>query len=360
MKIEKGIISGQELMFLIISLLQGSSLLAAFISGITKQNTWIVLVIGFTITLLLLLVYTSLSQKFIGKNLIEINAVVYGHYLGNVISILYIYYFWFLTFVNSRFVADFFCTFAFSEEDINVFIIVIIITCIYTVRKGIEVLCRASSILAMFSMIVFIFITVFIANYIRLSNFLPLFQLNLKELIQGVNLMVSIPFGEIVVLLMIFPYVNDTKQVKKYAFEGLIIGGIYFLIVILRNTAVLGNLDSIHMQPSYQLASLINVGEIITRVEVLIAVVFLFNLFVKIFIFYYATVLSLAQLFKLRSYKFLVIPVGIISIIFSVIVYESPAENAYSGANMQVVFVLLFVIIFPVISLIIASIRKLT
>ncbi len=358
MKSEKGIISSSQLMFLIIGLIEASTLTAAFISGITKQDTWVVLLAGFTITLLLLLVYTTLSKRFPGKNLIEINGEIYGNYFGKIMSILYIYYFWFIIPANLRFIVDFFSTYLFPETDIMLFAIFTIIICMYTVKKGIEVIARAGFILTIIAIIVSIFITIVTIKDIQLSNFLPFFQVNLKEFVQGTNLMISIPFGEIVVFLMIFPYVNDINEVKKSSFWGLIIGGIFFLSVIFRNTSILGNIESIHVLSSYQVARMINIGEVIERTEVLVAVVLLFNLFLKICIFYYATVLAMAQFFKLRSYKPLVIPVGVISVIISMTMYSATVDQVYSS-SIYSVFVIPFVIIFPVISLIIAEIRKL-
>lgn len=357
MRIEKGIISNKELIFLFISLLQASTLTAAFISGITKQNTWLVLLGGFVIVLLLLLVYTSISNKYPGRNLIEINSFIYGKHLGKAISIMYIYYFWFIIPANLRYISDFFSTYLFTEIDISIFSTIIIVICIYAVKKGLEVIARVAAILSIFSTIIAIIITLLTIQNIHPSNFLPLFQINLKDLIMGINVMVSIPFGETIVFLMIFPYVNSIKKVRNSAFWGLIAGSLYFFIIILRNTAVLGNLTSVHVLPSYQVTRLINVGEAITRIEVLIAVVLLFNVFIKICIFYYATVLSIAQFFKLRCYKPLVIPIGIISLILSMSMYDSPVDEAYQASN-YAVYVIPVIIIIPIISLIIALIRK--
>lgn len=358
MKIEKGIISSAQLMFLIIGLLEATTLTAAYIIGITKKDTWLVLIIGFIIISLMLLVYTSLSNKYPRKNLIEINEILFGKYFGKVMSILYIYFFWFLIPANVRFISDFFSTYLFPQIETSVFVIAIILISIYTVKKGIEVIARTGFILSTLSIITAIFITIFTIGNIRFSNFLPVFQLNFKEFIQGINLMVCIPFGEIIVFLMIFPYVDDLNQVKKSAFLGLSFGSLYFLIIILRNTAVLGNIASIHVLPSYQVARLINIGEAITRVEVLIAVTLLFNVFLKVCIYYYATVLSIAQIFNLQSYKPLIIPVGIISLILSISMYNSPVEEFYAAANIYPIYSIPFIILFPIISLIIASIKQ--
>lgn len=358
MKIEKGVISSTQLVFLVIGILEASTLTSAFISGITKQDTWVVLLVGFIISLPLLSVYISLSNKYPGKNLIEINDIIYGKFFGKVMSILYIYFFWFLIPANIRFISDFFTNYLFPKTDITVFVMLIIITCMYTVEKGLEVIARTGSILCILSIIVAIFITTFTLGEIRLANFLPIFQIPLKGFIQGTNVMVSIPFGEIIGIIMILPYVNKRDQVKKSAFLGLTIGTVYFLCIVLRNIAVLGNIGSIHTLPSYQVAKLINIGEAITRLEVLIATSLLFNIFLKVCIFYYATVLSIAQFFKLRTYNPLIIPIGIISLVFSISMYNSSSEEAYAAANIYPIFSIPFIILFPVISLIIASIKK--
>lgn len=359
MKIEKGIISSTQLMFLFIGLLQANTLTAAFISGVTKQNTWVVLSIGFFIVSILLLIYTWLNNKFPDKNLIEMNDAIYGKHIGKVFSLLYIYLFWFLIPVNLRYIADFFSTYLFQGTDIYVFVLPIVMVCIYTIKKGLEVISRTGFVITIVVMVAFIFISIFTIKDIHLSNFLPLFQINLKELIQGTNLMVVLPFGETIVFLMLFPYVNDRKQVRRSAFTGFIIGSIYFLIVILRNIAVLGNIASIYVLPSYQVSRYINVGGIITRTEVMVALTLLFSVFLKLCIVYYATALSISQLFKLRSYKPLIIPIGIISGILSISMYSSAADEAYEAANIYPIFAIPFIIIFPVMSMITAYVRRL-
>lgn len=359
MKIEKGIISSEQLLFLVIGLLQASTLTAAFISGITKQNTWIVLLAGFIIILPLLLVYTSLNKKFPHKNLIEINNTIYGEKLGKVMSLPYIFIFWFIICTNVRFIVDFFSTYLFPKTDINVFTIIIIITCNYTVKKGLEVIARTGFILSVLTILVAVLLTIFTIKDMNLSNFLPMLQVNLKEFIMATNITVAIPFGEIIVFLMIFPYVNDVKNVKKSVFLGLIIGSLFFFSTVVRDISVTGNIGYMDVQPEYQVAKLVDIGEIITRAEVLVAIILLFNVFLKICIFYYATVLSMAQCLKLRSYKPLTIPVGIISIILSISMFNSPVDEAYQS-GIYSVFVIPLIIVFPVVSLIIASIRKLT
>ncbi|MDP4146215.1 MAG: endospore germination permease [Bacillota bacterium] len=359
MRIGKGKISSIQLMILIISVLQGSTLTSTFISVITKQDTWIFLLMGSAITALLLYVYTSLGRKFPGKNLVQINSKIYGSYLGSIISILYVFFFWFLIPANARLEADFFATYVFSDIGTYVFVIGIVLICAYAVGKGIETIARISLGIVIITTLIAVILPILTVKEMRLSNFFPVFQVNLKEFTQGIDLMVSIPYGELVVLLMIFSHMRDIRQVKRYTFWGLIIGSIYFLSVSLRNTAVLGSIGSISAYPSYELAKLINIGEIITRIESVIALILLLDLFVKISLHYYAAVVSIAQLLKLRDYKPLIIPVGIISIILAISMYDSPVDEAYSAVNIYPIYAIPCVILLPITSLIITYIRKL-
>lgn len=358
MNIKNSRISSTQLEFLIIGLIECESLTAAFISGITKQNTWVVWLVAFLIVLLMILVYTSLSERFPRKSLIQINDLIYGRYFGKIISALYIYYFGYIVAANFRYIADFFSTYIFPQTSVDIFIIAVAVVSMYAVKKGLEVIARSATVIAIIAVIVDIIITLFTLKHFSFSNFLPMFQMNLKEFIQGVNLMIAIPIGEVIVFFTIFPYVNKIEQIKRSTFSAFIIGNLLFLSIILRNTFVLGSLDSIHVLPSYQVARIIDIGRIITRMEVLIAIVLLFNEFLKISIFYYTTVSLLAQFFKLKSYKSLVIPFGIISVVFSIIMFDSTTENVYYASSIYPIYAIPFIIIIPIISLIIASIKE--
>ncbi|GKU23257.1 GerAB/ArcD/ProY family transporter [Clostridium folliculivorans] len=359
MKIEKGMISSSELMFLIIALLQGSTLTATFISGVTKQDTWVVVVVSFFILCFLLQVYLNLAQCFPEKNIIEINDITYGAYLGKFVSIIYIYHFWFIVAANLRFIADFFSTFLMQETDIIVFIVPISITCIYVIRKGIEVVARMAPFFTIFTIVAAIIIAVMLFSQYDIKNMLPMFQLNSMQFLQGVNVITVIPFGELLIFLMIFPSVGDKENIKKYSFKGMIIGVVFFLMIIVRNTLALGIVGEFEIQSSFQVAKLIDIADIISRLESLIAVVLLFNVFMKIAIFCYGTVLSIAQILKLKTYKHIVSPIVIISIIFSITMYESPVNQSYTAANIYPVYAWIPEIVFPIISLIIAKLRNL-
>ncbi len=358
MKLEKGIISSSQLVLLTAGVIQGSIFASGFADAITKQDTWLAILAAFVIVLPITSVYLVLVQQFPGKNLIQINDIIYGPYLGKLIFALYIWYFFLVTNGNLRFVGEFMLTYIMPETPKLAILIMFTFVCAWAVRNGIEVIARTSFTLVVITVIVVILTFVLLLKDMKLTNFLPFFEVPLKKFIQGTHIMVAFPFAEILVLLMVIPYVNKIKQAKRAVFLGLIIGGLTLLTVVVQDTAVLGPIFSITPFPSIEAVRLIDIADILTRLEVLYAIVLLIMMFLKVSLFYYATVLGLAQLFGLRSYLPLVLPIGIICISTCILMFDSPVEDL--GAYTWPTWAFLFQVLLPFTSLILAKIRRLT
>ena len=93
MKLENGEISNTQLMLLVLSFLQSMILTINFVYSISKHDTWIAVLAGFFIAILFTLLYLAIGLSFPGKNLVQINDIVFGQYLGKLISATYIWFF---------------------------------------------------------------------------------------------------------------------------------------------------------------------------------------------------------------------------------------------------------------------------
>lgn len=358
MKLEKGEISSSQLTFLVGGFLQGSLLTLDFAKDASKHDSWLALVAAVMISLPLALAYLTLALKFSGQNLIQINDAVFGPYLGKLVSLQYIMLFLMIVSANLWFAGDFFLTYFFPETPVIVIMIMFAFICAWAVRAGIEVLARMSVILVLVTFLIVLITLIFLLKEMKFSNFLPIFDIPIHDFIQGTNIMMAIPFNEVYVFLMVIPYANKMKQVKSSVIYGLIFGGITFLLVSIRNISVLGPIADIVLSPSMETVRLIDIGEIIERLEALVGISLLVTIFLKVSVFYYATVLGIAQLLKLRSYVPLVIPVGIIGISLA-LTNQSSVQFTYSAMNTYPIFVIPFYIVLPLMSLLIAKIRKL-
>lgn len=358
MKLEKGELSSTQLMFLVMGLIQGSLLTLIFAREAAKHDLWITLIAAFLLTLPLIYVYIKLVQKFLGYTLIQISDAIFGRYLGKLVSLQYIALFFMIIAANLWFVGDFMLTYILPETPIIVIMIMFTFICAWAVRAGIEVVARMSIVLVLMTALTTLTTEVFLIKDMKFSNLLPIFELSFSDFVHGTNILLVIPFSEVFVFTMVIPYVNKSKQVMSSVLYGLSFGALTLLIVIVRNSAVLGSLADIVKSPSFEAVRLIDIAKIISRLDAIVAIGFLITIFIKVTVFYYATVLGLAQLLKLRSYAPLVAPIGILGIIFA-LAYESDFQYIYTAANTYPIFSLPFYVVLPVLSLLIAKLRKL-
>lgn len=357
MQLEKGVISRSQLTFLIAGFIQGALLTTAFIAKITKQDTWLVTLTGLGVSLLFALVYIALYKKFPSKTLIEIHTLLYGAYLGPLISIAYLFFIFTIMASNLRFIVDFILTYIMPETPISVLLILFTFICAWGVRSGIEVLARMSFTLVVITLGVIFLTIILLIKDMELSNFLPIFNTPLRDFIQGTHIIATVSFSEIFIFLMIFPSLNSHKKLKSSVMWGLIIGGGTFLLSTVRNTSILGITSSIMYSPSYETVRLIDLRNVITRLEVLVAIVLMNTMFLKVSLLYYATALGTAQLLRLKSYTPLVLPIGIISISFALLLFDSSVEQGNFANSIWPFVAFPFEFLLPLSSLVFAKLR---
>ena len=357
MKIEKGEISSSQLMFMIIGFIQASNLLLVLTGGIVSHDGWLAILAALGIAIPIVFCYAALAKEFPGKNLIQINDIIYGAYLGKLISVSYIFFFLSLVSLDLRFFSDFLITYIMPETPIWAILVMLTLVSSWAVRGGIEVIARCSFIIIVIASTVILLTFAFLLGDMEFTNLLPILDLPLKDFIQGTHIILSIHYLEIVAFFMVMAFVNKPKQVKLPMLSGLILGGVSLLILEVRNIAVLGSIADIVTSPSFVAARYISVAEVFTRLEMFVAIMLITTVFLKVSILYYAVVLGLAQTLKLRSYLPLVTPIGIIAIFLAIITADSSMEQLYAGMYTWPVLVLPLQLL-PVFTLFIVKSRK--
>ena len=359
MKLERGEISSSQLMFLIGAFIQGGLLSVSYAYPISKQDTWLAEAAALIIGLLFALVYIALANKFPGKTLIQIHDLIYGPYLGKLVSLQYLWLFVTALSAYLWFIGDFILTYMMPETPMLLIMIMFTFVCAWAVREGIEVIARMSIGSVFMTSFILILTFMLLLKDMDFNNFLPILEVPLGELIQSTHIILHVSFSEVIIFMMIIPFINKPNQTKKSVLLGIIIGGLGLIIGTTRNIAALGPLSTVVSSPSLEAVRLINIGKIISRLEVLVAMAQILLLFIISSVYYYAIVLSIAQITKLRSYKPLVLPIGMLTMALAFISFESKIQLNYTMRYITPVFTMWFYYVIPLISLLVAKLRKL-
>lgn len=341
----------------IICFLQGSTLFTIFFAQNLKWEAWIPALAGIVLSLPLVWVYSALATNFNGQNLCGINEIVFGKAAGKIITCLYIFYFIEITIFSTDDIGSFFSDYIMPETPKAMFFIMIIIVCAFAVRSGIENIMKMGFLILAFVTLSVIVNILLLANKINLKNFLPVFSQEFIKYVQSVHTAITMPFGEVVVFLM-FTHITD-GNIKRGYLTGFLLGALSILIIIIRDISVLGVAMSIISVPSYEALRLIDISNILTRIEVLLSFNMVIMSFMKISVLYCAIVQALADVAGTKDYKHQAWAMGVILICFAVLGFESGYQEVEYGRAYHAFFATPFTVILPVATLITAKFRRL-
>ncbi|MBP1932104.1 GerAB/ArcD/ProY family transporter [Ammoniphilus resinae] len=339
----------------------GSSILItpAGLARIAKQDAWMVVILATGISMLFISLYNSLGRRFPGMTLTEINEQILGKWLGKIVSLLFISYFFILASALTLEIGDFMTTQIMPETPIQAVQIIFISIVVMGVRYGLGTFSRAAEIFFPWILFFILFLTFSLlpqVNYVRIE---PVFENGIKPILQATVPMLGLPFLELVVFLMIIPAIQQTKKVGKAFYAGTIIGGFILLVITLLTVYVLGSsLTSTQMYPSYVLAKKVNIGGFLQRVEAIMAGIWFLTIYFKITICFYASSLGLAQTFKLNDYRPLIFPLGMLLIALTQIISPNIVYFNYILRYVWTPYSLTYGLFFPLLLLVVAVIRK--
>ena len=350
---EKYKISSLQLTFLIIGFLFGSS---GIISPATsaRQDAWLAFLIGWVGGFLLIGVCLAIAKLNPSKTLVEILKSNFGALIGSIIAIFYIFYFIHLASIVLRNFGEFINIVTHPNTPMLFIIACMAIVCAYALRKGVEVLGRTSEMLVPLLPITLTVAFIGASRLFDITNFEPALINGWKPVIPTIFSVISFPFGETIVFLTIFTYLNKKKNLNTSVLTGTLIAGLFLLTILMRDTMALG-VEAINRATfPTELASKLVFG---INIYPIILVNLLIGGFIKITVCLYTAITSTAELIKLSDHKVLILPITAFTVVLSVWVYQNVLEM-FAFADIYPYYAIPFQIIIPALLLAISIIKK--
>jgi len=357
----EGKISIRQFTILVFLITIGDSILVipSTTTGFAKQDVWIAGIVALIAGLLTICLFSSVGRLYPSRTLIEYNEKILGTWLGKFASMLFLVFVAINTTSYARSLGAFIVTAIMPETPIEIIILIFIFATIIGVRLGLETLARIGELLFPWFILLFFSFFLFLSLQIDLENFQPILAKGFKPVFAGSIVFTSFPFMELVVLLMIIPFVNRVDRVRKGLIIGSFLGGLVLITITFLCIAVLGvYLTSNDIFPSYTLAKKISIGGFLERVEAILAVMWFITLFFKFSVYFYSLNLGLAQVLKCRDLKILTIPVGILMFTLSTVIAPNLMYLNYVGIKYWPFFDFTFSVILPLLLLGVYTVRK--
>lgn len=294
-------ISKYQLFCLMVLFEIGTSIL--FVLGIgAKQDAWIAVLLSIFVGFALIWIYTELQKKFPQENLAEIIIKILGKYLGIPLALLYALFFLYLSTRDFRDFGEIIVTTFLLKTPLLVILIVFMLTVLYVLFLGVEVLGRTSEILlpTVLFFVISVIMMIGISERIQLEELLPVlangWQPVFKEIYPN---LVNFPFGETCVFMMYWCYLDTKHDVRRISLLAIGVSGLIIIFIDIVSICVLGvNIATASTIPFLEVIKLINVSDIITNLDSLGIILMFIGGFYKMSIFFYGAVQTLATIFK--------------------------------------------------------------
>ncbi|MBD8067968.1 GerAB/ArcD/ProY family transporter [Bacillus sp. PS06] len=276
---------------------------------IAEQNAWMVPFISYPIIILIIFLGIGRSRKLKNKISTEIgNSSPYMEKIFGIFMLLFLS----LAFIRDvRALADFVVSSLLPSTPIEILTVLSVLTVIYIVHNGLEVITRITVIQFIVLATVIILLPFMLSNEIEFNNLQPILGSSaFPSLFQSSYLLIAW-LGEVVIVFLLIPYIKPIKHIKKISILGALFAMILLFILLILELAVLGaDITKVSTFPNYQLIQQINITDFLDRLDLIIVTVWAPTLFCKIALTLYCINKSLSYI-KGSESSHLVLPMGL-------------------------------------------------
>ncbi|MDP4090518.1 MAG: endospore germination permease [Bacillota bacterium] len=346
---------------------QGICLLSLFIMGSTlivgtggtaKNDAWIAGIAGIIMAVPIIFVYSKILVLFPGMDLYEILNVVLGKLVGNIVAVIYIWYGFHLGALVMRNFGEFINTMTMPETPLIFPMLCLALVDVIAVKSGVEVMARISALVLPFLLFIIALVELLAIPQLKFHFIKPILGEGIAPVLMGAFNTFSFPYAETFIFTAAAFALKSKKSIYKVYFISLFFAGTLIIMLTLRNILILGGTLGTLYFPSHVAVSIIRLGEFLERIEVTVAIVFVFGAFIKSALCLFAVCKGIARVFNLTDYKSIVIQTGLLMTYFAYIVYDNIMLMQLWAFKVYPFYAFPFQVILPLLILIAAELKK--
>lgn len=355
---KKEVISNKQVKLLIFSYCIGAYLLFNMGSDV-KQDVWISSVIAIGCSIPVVIMYGRIIDLYPRKNFFDILEELFGKIFGKAFSMLFIFHTAFLATYILRDFADFVKVTTLFYTPLVVPMICIGVLSIWILNEGVEVLVSWAKFLIRLILIAMVVIWIMLIPEMHVSNLQPIFYMDFKVILKQAFLLISFPFTEVIVFLNFFDYVEHNENTKNVFVTPLILGGILVILYTMINIMILGGeVYSLFYYPGYESIKRLRLGGEFQRIEIIVSIAFTIIQFLEINFCILGVSKGITKVLNLKDYRKALIPVVVLAIIVSDIMFKSSMEAFEIVKRFWPIYGFIMQTILPLIIFIVASIKN--
>lgn len=333
---EKARIDRVQFFILLILFEMGTSLVTPF-SISAGKDAWLAILFGSLLGCLFFLMYYQLYQWFPEDSFTGYVKKILGKKLGTAVGYIYAIAALYISSRVLRVFGEALLSSTYPETPLVIVHALMILVVIYAVNKGIETIARTAelTIMIVFILAIFGFVLIVLSGVMDIDRILPILENGFVPVLKTVvTETMNVPFGEVMIFTIIFPYLNNNRRMRIIGVGAMLLSGIMIAGTMLINILTLGfHVVEDSGFPLLATIQMISVADFIERLDVLFLIVLFIDVFSKLVLFFYFGLIGLTELFGLESHKQISYPIGMIVLFCSLTIATNYSEYAYQSIN---------------------------
>lgn len=322
-----------------------------------EQDSWLTLLLAAIFAFPFLMMLARITQIYPEQDFFEILEILFGKVGGRILILLMSWYALHLSSLVLQSFTEFVEISVMPETPQLPIMIGMILVVAYMGKMGLQAIGKWSYIMMPIATAVVIFTIVFSLNNMDFDNIFPIFSHSPATIASGAFELFAFPYMEMVLFICISHGLKEGGNPYRMYAYSLVISTVILLAILLRNIFVLGPvIIDMEYFPSYTAARIINIGELITRLEGTIAMNFIISGILKICLCLVVAAKGISHLFGVGNYKKLIVPLGLLSMALSNVLFNNITE-LFEFIEIYPFYALPFQVFIPALVWITAEIR---
>ncbi|WP_455919434.1 GerAB/ArcD/ProY family transporter [Priestia megaterium] len=357
---EKAKLSVIQLFALMFIFEMGTALVVSYGTN-ARKDAWLAILLALCGGIVLFCIFHFLYRQY--PNLLFTGYIreLFGKYLGWIVGLLYCLHFLYICGRNVRELGDLLVSSTLSETPLLAINLTLVLVICYVIHLGIEVVGRTAEVF----MVVLLLLGaagnffVLVSGDVAFHQIRPFLERGWKPIFTtAFPHLLIFPFGEMIAFTMLLPYLNRPQLAKRAWLAAMISSGMILSWTVLLNTSVLGvDVMQRSVFPTLTAVGKVNLFDFIERLDAIVVFTLLITVFFKASIYLYAAVLGIADLFKLKTYRQILLPIGTIVIFLSLAMASSFSEQGEEGFLNHYLSLALLIVV-PMLMLVVSVIRN--
>ncbi|MCM3291106.1 spore germination protein [Paenibacillus sp. MER 180] len=326
-------------------------------SQIAGRDAWLTSIISSLAGFISLYVGMRLNRYFPDKTMVEYGPILIGRWAGALANGILMFYLLHGAGTILREYGEFIVGSLLLRTPEMVISTVLIFVCAVAIRGGVEVIGKFALIIAPLFMVLLLCIPLFLLPVLNGTEMFPILNNGWKPVLHG-SITPATWFLEFVLIGFFLPFAIGKRSRWKWSVAPVILMLITMVVTNLLCLFLFGPLTSMFTFPVFVASRYISLADFFEHVEAIVVVLWVLGGFVQIATWYYMLVLGTAQWLKLKDYRSIIFPLGVLIIAMSFWTADNLQDMVDLFMTTEPLFAATVLLLYPLLLLIIAWWKK--